>query len=207
MNTSLRYPVAAIAGLLMSLALLWLMQTLTTGKSTEMVRRDSLPLVTFVRTRQETETRIRERVLPKPPPEPKALPRPELDIAPDIRPEMPRPRFRMALDIKPVFAGEAYLGLPSSGAMNREFMPVSRTPPQYPYQATRRRIEGWVRLSFLVTETGSVEDVVLLESEPEGIFDRAAVRAVSKWKFKPRIVDGQPVAARAEQVVEFRLNE
>ena len=43
--------------------------------------------------------------------------------------------------------------------------------------------------------------------EPEGIFDRAAVRAVSKWKFKPRIVDGQPVAARAEQVVEFRLNE
>ena len=143
----------------------------------------------------------------KPPPEPKALPRPELDIAPDIRPEMPRPRFRMALDIKPVFAGEAYLGLPSSGAINREFMPVSRTPPQYPYQATRRRIEGWVRVSFLVTETGSVEDVVLLESEPEGIFDRAAVRAVSKWKFKPRIVDGQPVAARAEQVVEFRLNE
>jgi protein TonB len=183
------------------------MQTLTTGKSAEVVRRDSLPLVTFVHTRQETETRVRERILPKPPPEPKALPRPALDIAPDIRPEMPRPRFRMALDIKPVFAGEAYLGRPSSGAINREFMPVSRTPPQYPYQATRRRIEGWVRVSFLVTETGSVEDVVLLESEPEGIFDRAAVRAVSKWKFKPRIVDGQPVAARAEQVVEFRLNE
>jgi protein TonB len=86
-------------------------------------------------------------------------------------------------------------------------MPVSRTPPQYPYQATRRHIEGWVRVSFLVTAAGDVEDVVLLESEPEGIFDRAALRAVSQWKFRPRIVDGRPVAARAEQVVEFRLNE
>jgi protein TonB len=207
MKTSLRYPVAAIAGLLTALGLLWLMQTLTTGKSTEVVRRDGLPLVTFVHTRQETETRVRERMLPKPPPEPKVLPRPALDIAPDIRPEMPRPQFRMALDIEPAFSGEAYLGLPASSEADREFMPVSRTPPQYPYQATRRRIEGWVRVSFLVTETGSVEDIVLLESEPEGIFDRAAIRAVSKWKFKPRIVDGQPVAARAEQVVEFRLNE
>lgn len=207
MNTSLRYPVAAIAGVLTALALLWLMQALTTGKSAEVVRRDSLPLVTFVHTRQETETRVRERILPKPPPEPKALPRPALDIAHDIRPEMPRPQFRMALDIEPAFSGEAYLGLAMTGEADREFMPVSRTPPQYPYQATRRRIEGWVRVSFLVTKTGSVEDVVLLESEPEGIFDRAALRAVSKWKFKPRIVDGQPVAARAEQVVEFRLNE
>ena len=207
MNTSLRYPVAAIAGVLTALALLWVMQTLTTGKSTEVVRTDSLPLVTFVHTRQETETRVRERVLPKPPPEPKVLPRPALDIAHDIRPEMPRPQFRMALDIEPAFSGEAHLGLAMTGEADREFMPLSRTPPQYPYQATRRRIEGWVRVSFLVTETGSVEDIVLLESEPEGIFDRAAIRAVSKWKFKPRIVDGQPVAARAEQVVEFRLNE
>lgn len=207
MITTLRYPVAAVAGLATALGLLWLMQTLTIGKGTDVVRRDSLPLVAFVRTRQATETRTRERVLPEPPPEPRALPRPELDIAHDIRPDMPRPQFRMALDIEPAFTGEAYLGMPMSGEADREFMPVSRTPPQYPYQATRRRIEGWVRVSFLVTETGSVEDVVLLESEPEGIFDRAALRAVSKWKFKPRIVDGQPVAARAEQVVEFRLNE
>ena len=207
MITTLRYPVAAVAGLATALGLLWLMQTLTIGKGTDVVRRDSLPLVAFVRTRQATETRTRERVLPEPPPEPRALPRPELDIAHDIRPDMPRPQFRMALDIEPAFTGEAYLGMSMSGEADREFMPVSRTPPQYPYQATRRRIEGWVRVSFLVTETGSVEDVVLLESEPEGIFDRAALRAVSKWKFKPRIVDGQPVAARAEQVVEFRLNE
>lgn len=207
MKTALRYPVAAMAGMAATLGLLWLMQTLTIGKATTIARDDRLPLVGFIRTRQEPETRIRERVLPKPPPQPKALPRPQLDLAQDTRPVMPSPRFRMALDISPTLTGGAYLGMQMTGEVDRDFMPVSRTPPQYPYQATRRRIEGWVRVSFLVTAAGDVEDVVLLESEPEGIFDRAALRAVSKWKFKPRIVDGTPVAARAEQVVEFRLNE
>lgn len=207
MKTTLRYPVAALAGMLATLGLLWLMQTLTTGKATTIARDDRLPLVEFVRTRQEPETRIRERVLPKPPPQTKPLPRPEFELAQDIKPVMPGPQLRMALDIAPTLTGGAWLGTPVSGEADRDFLPVSRTPPQYPYQATRRRIEGWVRVSFLVTAAGDVEDVVLLESEPEGIFDRAALRAVSKWKFKPRIVDGTPVAARAEQVVEFKLNE
>lgn len=204
---ALRYPVAALAGMAAALGLLWLMQTLTLGEGVVIDRHDSLPLIEFVRIRQEPETRVRERVLPKPPPQPKALPRPELDIAPDIKPEIATPRFNMALDRVPDLTGGAYLGPRMSGEVDRDFMPMSRTPPQYPYQAMRRRIEGWVRVSFKVTETGTVEDVVLLESEPEGVFDRAAMRAVSQWKFKPRIVDGKPVAARAEQVVEFRLND
>jgi protein TonB len=207
MRSTLRYPVAALAGLVATLGLLWLMQTLTLGKSTAIVRQDTLPLVVFLRNRQEPETRIRERVLPEPPPKQVSLPRPELDLAHDTRPVVPRPQFRMALDVVPTLTGEAWLGMPMAGEADREFMPVSRTPPQYPYQATRRRIEGWVRVSFLVTAAGDVEDVVVLESEPEGIFDRAALRAVSQWKFRPRLVDGRPVAARAEQVVEFRLNE
>jgi protein TonB len=207
MKSTLRYPVAALAGLVATLGLLWLMQTLTLGKSSAITRDDQLPLVGFLRNRQEPETRIRERALPEPPPQQVSLPRPELDLAHDIRPVVPRQQFRMSLDVVPTLTGGAWLGMPMAGEANREFMPVSRTAPQYPYQATRRHIEGWVRVSFLVTAAGDVEDVVLLESEPEGIFDRAALRAVSKWKFKPRIVDGRPVAARAEQVVEFRLNE
>ena len=204
---ALRYPVAALAGMAAALGLLWLMQTLTHGKGVVIDRHDSLPLIEFVRIKHEPETRVRERQLPKPPPPPKVLPRPELDITPDVKPVIAAPRFNMALDLAPDLAGGAYLGPRMSGEVDRDFMPMSRTPPQYPYQATRRRIEGWVRVSFMVTETGTVEDVVLLESEPEGVFDRAAMRAVSQWKFKPRIVDGKPVAARAEQVVEFKLND
>jgi len=86
-------------------------------------------------------------------------------------------------------------------------MPLSRQPPQYPYKAARRGIEGWVRVSFRVTETGTVEDVQVLESEPAGVFDQAAVKAVYRWRFKPRTVKGQAIAATAEQVVEFELNQ
>ena len=102
--------------------------------------------------------------------------------------------------------GGPYIGPIGSPVIVRDVMAVSRTPPQYPYSARRRGIEGWVRVSFTVTETGLVRDAVVLESEPRDIFDRAALRAVSKWKFKPRVVDGKPVASQAIQIVDFKLN-
>ncbi|MEA2094985.1 MAG: energy transducer TonB [Pseudomonadota bacterium] len=204
---SLRYPVAVLAGISAALALFWLMQVLIIGRGADIARTDTLPLVEFVRLKHEAETRTRERVLPKQPPEPEHLPRPRLDIDYDINTVMPTPQFSMELDLALDLTGGAYLGPVVSGESDRDFMPVSRIPPQYPYQATRRKIEGWVRVSFTVTETGTVEDVVLLESEPGGIFDRAAIRAVSRWKFKPRVVAGKPVSTRAEQRVEFKLDD
>jgi protein TonB len=183
------------------------MQTLTHGRAAAIERRDPLPLVEFVHSRDEPAVRTRERVLPEPPPQPDIPPRPQVELAHETRPVIPRPQFSLSLDRAPVLAGGIYAGVPASGAADRDILPVSRIPPRYPYQATRRKIEGWVRVSFLVTDSGTVEDAVVLESEPEGMFERAALDAVRKWTFKPRIVDGRPVPARAEQVVEFKLNE
>lgn len=202
-----RYPVAMLAGIATAVGLLGLMQTLITGQEIG-INREVVPLIEFVRLKREPETRTRERTLPQPPPEPQTLPRPRAVVQHAIEtPLLPVPEFSMQLDVVPELAGGVYPGILRSAEPDRDFIPVSRIPPQYPYQATRRRIEGWVRLSFRVTETGTVEDIVLLESEPEGIFDRAAMRAVSRWTFQPRLVDGQPVAARAEQVVEFKLKD
>jgi protein TonB len=53
---------------------------------------------------------------------------------------------------------------------------------------------------------GTVEDVQVLESDPAGVFEQAAIKAVYRWRFKPRIVNGQAMAGTAEQVVEFELN-
>ena len=47
--------------------------------------------------------------------------------------------------------------------------------------------------------------MVVIEAEPEGVFDNAAIRAVSRWRFKPRIENGKAVAVRAEQMVTFKL--
>lgn len=72
-------------------------------------------------------------------------------------------------------------------------LPVVKVAPIYPDRAIKEGIEGHVLLEFVVTETGTVRDVVVLEAEPSDVFERAAIKAVLKFKYKPRIVDGKPV--------------
>lgn len=71
--------------------------------------------------------------------------------------------------------------------------PIVRISPQYPVHAARDGIEGWVQLSFSINELGGVQDIVVVNAEPKRIFNRNAVRALKKWKYRPKMVDGQPV--------------
>jgi protein TonB len=78
------------------------------------------------------------------------------------------------------------------GISDAEYMPIVRVVPMYPRQAALLGIEGYVIVKFTVTTTGAVRDAVIVEST-NAIFNRAAVQAASKFKYKPRLVDGQPV--------------
>lgn len=200
-----RYSISGLAGLLAAAFLLWLMQVLVTPPQGKRVADEPPALIDFIRLKREERLQIKERRIQEPPRKPQQLPRPKFDLEADI--PRPVPQLNMVMDLKlPITLGEGpYLG-PVATRLDRDFVPLSRQPPQYPYQAARRGTEGWVRVSFRVTETGTVEDVVVLESEPPGVFDQAATRAVYRWRFKPRVVDGKPVAGRAEQVVDFKLN-
>ncbi len=71
------------------------------------------------------------------------------------------------------------------------YLPVFRVSPRYPHRALQRGIEGHVLLEFTVTKTGSVQDAKVIESFPPGIFDRAAIRAASKFRYEPKVVDGE----------------
>jgi len=51
-------------------------------------------------------------------------------------------------------------------------------------------LEGWVRMSFEITEYGIPDNIKVIDSSPPGTFDREAVKALSKWKYKPKVVDG-----------------
>lgn len=76
----------------------------------------------------------------------------------------------------------------------RELTPLVRIPPDYPQRALLRCLEGFVLVRFTVTETGSVADPEILRSEPPGLFDRSATRAVLRWKFQPQLADGKPIS-------------
>ncbi len=89
---------------------------------------------------------------------------------------------------------------PSTGVI-----PLERFPPKYPMRAAKRHIEGWVKIEFTITKDGEVTDAVVVEAEPAEIFDEAALQAISKWKFKGKIVDGAAVTQRAVQTLQFKL--
>lgn len=77
--------------------------------------------------------------------------------------------------------------------------------PTYPMRAVNGKIEGWVDVEFTVAETGKVKDVSVRAASTPGVFDDAAVRAVSQWRYKPVLRDAKPVPVRSEIRVRFAL--
>ena len=91
-------------------------------------------------------------------------------------------------------------GLPQF--MDGDRIPIVRVNPVYPRAALERGLEGWVVLDFSVTEHGTVENATVVDAEPANTFNRAALAAVSKFKYKPAVVDGQ---AKPSHGVRFRM--
>lgn len=100
--------------------------------------------------------------------------------------------------------GRGGMGLPDFGGGG--LSPVLRIPPTYPMEARRKKIEGWVRVEMTVLEDGTVADVKVREAKPQGVFEQAAVAAVTRWKFRPAAEDGKAVRRRAAQTLRFELN-
>ena len=63
--------------------------------------------------------------------------------------------------------------------------PITRENPVYPMSALSRGVEGWVLLEFTVDPRGQVVAPRILEANPPGVFERAALRALSRWRYEP----------------------
>lgn len=79
--------------------------------------------------------------------------------------------------------------------------------PAYPARARERNLEGWVDLEFTVTKDGTTRDTVVRAAEPAGTFDRAALDAVRRWRYEPRVVGGAVVEQRVETRLRFQLSQ
>ena len=99
------------------------------------------------------------------------------------------------------------LDMGSDISIARELTPLVRIPPDYPGRAMAKRIEGYVLLRFEVTETGSVANPEVLRSDPPGLFDRAAKRAVLRWKYQPQIREGEARRVMTLTRLTFKLAE
>ena len=80
-----------------------------------------------------------------------------------------------------------------TAAPEREYLPITRVNPEYPIRALTRGIEGYVVLEFDVTKTGTVRDPVVIDAKPPGIFNRSAINAALRYKYKPKVDNGEPI--------------
>ncbi|MEP6885766.1 MAG: TonB family protein [Gammaproteobacteria bacterium] len=79
--------------------------------------------------------------------------------------------------------------------------------PEYPQKANLGKIQGWVELDFTVAEDGQVKDIAVHATSPPGVFESAAIGALSQWRYKPILRDGKIVAQRARIRIRFALTD
>ncbi len=200
----LRFGPPLLMGVALIVGMFWLLHALITHSGAGSNKLESLPTIDFVRLKKSFEVETRER---KPPPQ-----LPEKEKAPEI----PTQKMQVegpsgnTVNIGPMKVDKDVAkntGFALS-ASDGEYLPIVKVAPMYPESAASRGIEGYVLLEFTVTETGATADPSVLESQPKGVFDDAAKKAVLKFKYKPRVENGKPVRVEhVRHVITFKLDK
>ena len=199
-----RYILAGTFALVMTLALLWGMQTLIAGGNNAMTEAPKGNVLDFIRLKKEQALVKKERK-PQKPAKPKEPPPPM--NAPQMQQANPN-----ANAVKSSFAADIQTDMGLSGGLSLDsgdgdYLPIVKVAAVYPRRAQSRGIEGFVVVEFVVTKTGAVSNAVIVQSQPEGVFDRAALDAVAKFKYKPRVVDGVAMeVAGVQNRISFEID-
>ena len=195
-----------VFGGLMTVGLFYLMQALISSQHANLDKRPNVQLVDFVRVPKMSAVQTRD-LHPKKPPPPEQMPPVKNQL--NFKVQVNQQAYSMSnlnLDTKVDLSG----GWTFSSDGN--YLPIVKVEPIYPAAAEMAGLQGWVVLSFTVNKEGRVEDAVVVDNcaavvaahtdikdqecsdSPNPIFDRAALNAARKFKYKPRIVDGAPVS-------------
>lgn len=196
-----RFGVAIGIGAAVTFGLLFLMQLMIATGRGAITERSALQNIDFVRVerREVIETR---RDKPEKPPEAQE------------RPEMPNNansdnfNSRLAVSMSaPSVSTNVSVGSVGIGISDGEYLPIVKVAPVYPSRALQRELEGYVIVEYTVTRNGSVRDPFVVEST-SSLFERAALESALKYKYKPRVIDGEPVEVPGVQtIIRFELED
>ena len=177
-------------------------------RSGELIKQNKAPnLVEFIRIKQDDNLQERTRTLPEKPPKPKRPPTPELQLDPNKPPPINNfdfdiPDFSLPTDFKGAFLGD--ISNLTSGTS--QLIPIVKVAPRCPREAAISGIDGSVLMVLNVNSNGKVDKVVIKQAKPPNVFNSEAVRAVRRWQFKPKTIDGVAVDQKGELLVEFACN-
>ena len=183
-----RHLTAGFLAILVTFGLFYLMQALILGKDGKLGDASGT-MIDFVRLKKDSELDVKKRKMPekKEPEEPP--PPPDLRMAKSNKPSQEMGDMAFAIDVD-VEVGGTDIAIAASDS---DVVPIVRVNPQYPLRASERGIEGWVEVEFTISKTGTVKNPMVLNSHPSSIFDREALKAIRKWKYNPKIEDGEPI--------------
>ena len=191
-----RIPLAFAMACVVTFGLFWTMQALV---STAFVLSDSKasPKIEFVRLRRNTAPEIKKREPPKRQKPQEAPPPPQINVSKASL----EPTGDLSAFVANFSAADALeRGIGAGGGTDRDATPLVRIEPEYPMRMRQRGIEGAVGITFTIAKTGTVKDAVIDFSQPKGVFDKAALAAVRRWRYNPKIVDGKPVERPGQKV-------
>ena len=177
---------ASVMAALVTAALILLMHVLIQSDldGPDKVKKFTVPEIVMPDREIETEF---DTSKPEKPDEPQEAP-----------PDLPEPEFETPdttsekLALRPDTAVKAQLGGISFG--DGDMIPLTIVQPDYPRRAAQRGTTGYCEVRFTVTSLGTTSDITIADC-PEKVFQRTTMKAASKLKFKPRVVDGKPVDA------------
>lgn len=181
--------------------LFWAMQALV-GMNAKLIEGRPAPSIEFVRLKRDTTPQEKKREPPKrekpeqpPPPPDISMSKANLDPG------------SLAAVVPMIDPGDGISGgIGSMGGSDRDAVPLVRIEPEYPMRARQRGIEGWVTVEFTISKAGTIKDPLVLASEPGTIFDRYALRSIRKWKYNPKILNGEAVERPGQRVtIQFTM--
>lgn len=182
-----RYGSSILIGGLITFGLFYVMQLLIFTGEKAIVDKAAGYRVEIGAVQREAEVRTKDRK-PEKPEEPQAPP--EAPDVPKVDTSKPNAEaLNMVFDgnFKPTVDSSGIgVGAPSDG----DYLPIVRVQPVYPRRAAERGIQGYAIVELTVTAAGTTSDIRVVEAQPEGIFDSAAIKAAEKFKYKPKVVDG-----------------
>lgn len=196
-----RYSISFVSGVIITFALLWLMQVLIATGKKALVDEADFSIGDFIRVQKEEIVNLDEDD-PEPPP--------EVEEPPPEQPEVQADDFdtSQALNIGgPQGRLDFNMGGGRIGMGEGDYLPIVKVAPIYPRRAQSRGLEGQCLIQFTVTTTGATKDAEVVECT-SSLFAKASIKAVEKFKYKPRVEDGVPKEVPGVQhIITFKLED
>jgi len=186
----IRLGLGAALGVVVTACLFWTMSYLIESADRSLDESGISNIVDFVRLKRDENVQRRQIKPEKPPPPETPPPQPPTPQLENLNPNAEK----IAISAVPVETDIEMSGGFSLGVGEGDYLPIVKVAPIYPQRALSRGIEGFCVVQYTVSRQGTISDPFVVEDQcTSSLFHSASVQAALKFKYKPRVIDGQAV--------------